>query len=176
ASSADVEKLAREVPGTEGVFFVPAFTGLGAPYWDASARAALLGVTRGTTRAHIARAVLEAMAYQSADVIEAMQKDAGIHLQELRVDGGASANDTAMQFQADLLGTPVLRPHVRETTALGAAYLAGLYAGYWRDPAQIASLWKHERRFEPRSDEAHRRTLMTAWHRAVERTRNWISE
>jgi len=175
ASSGEVERLAREVPDAGGVFLVPAFTGLGAPYWDANARAALLGLTRGTTRAHIARAALEAMAYQTADVVQAMESDAAIPLQELRVDGGASANDTVMQFQADILGTQAVRPVVRETTALGAAYLAGLQSGYWRDTPQIASLWAQERRFEARFAESKRAELMAHWHRAVARTRDWAS-
>lgn len=169
--SDEVERLAREVPDTAGVLFVPAFTGLGAPYWDANARGALFGLTRGTTRAHIARAALEAMAYQTADVIDAMESDAAIELQELRADGGASANDTVMQFQADVLGVPVVRPRVRETTALGAAYLAGLQSGYWSDTAQVASLWQEERRFEPSIDDTTAQSLLAGWRRAIERTR-----
>jgi glycerol kinase len=135
--SSDVEALAASVPDTGGVVFVPAFAGLGAPYWDAYARGTIVGMTRGTTKAHIARATLASIAYQSADVLEAMQKDAAIELKELRVDGGAARNDLLMQFQADVLGVPVVRPVVTETTALGAAYLAGLAVGFWASPQEI---------------------------------------
>ncbi len=151
----EVEALARSVPDSDGVFLVPAFTGLGAPHWDAQARGILIGLTRGSDRAHIARAALEAIAFQSADVLAAMHRDAGRDLLELRVDGGATANDLLMQFQADLLGVPVVRPRIRETTALGAAYLAGLAAGFWASREEVAAKWQVERSFraghEPRS-------------------------
>src|SRR3954463_6847101 len=149
-TSAEVESLASSVPDSDGVYFVPAFTGLGAPHWNPHARGTLSGLTRGTTRAHIARAALEAIAFQSAEVLAAMQKDAARPLIELRVDGGATANNLLMQFQADVLGVPVVRPRVTETTALGAAYLAGLGVGFWRSPDELARNWQVERRFEPR--------------------------
>jgi glycerol kinase len=172
--SSDVEALALSVPDAGGVSFVPAFTGLGAPYWDAYARGTIIGMTRGTTKAHIARAALESIAYQSVDVLEAMQKDSGMPLHELRVDGGASRNDLLMQFQADALGVPVVRPVVTETTALGAAYLAGLEVGFWSSQEEIASQWKMDRRFEPRMPEDERLQRIAIWHRAVERSRAWI--
>lgn len=174
--SADVEALAGSVPDAGGVYLVPAFTGLGSPHWDAYARGTMVGLSRGTTRAHIARAALEAIAFQSADVLLAMQKDAGRPLLELRVDGGATANDLLMQFQADLLGVPVVRPRVTETTALGAAYLAGLGVGFWDSTAVVASNWQAERTFEPAMsrDEAHAR--LARWGQAVERSRHWHVE
>ena len=171
--SGDVEKLAASVPDTGGVFLVPAFVGLGAPHWDSYARGAVLGITRGTTAAHIARAALESIAYQTADVLEAMQADAGVALSELRVDGGASRNDLLMQFQADILGVPVVRPLITETTALGAAYLAGLAVGFWRDEAEIAAQWGVERRFEPAMDPAERVSRLTGWRKAVGRSLKW---
>jgi glycerol kinase len=173
AKSSEVEKLAASVLDTGDVFLVPAFTGLGAPYWDAHARGAIVGITRGTTKAHIARAALESMAYQSAELLEAMQKDAGKKLSELRVDGGASANDLLMQFQADLLGVPVVRPRVLETTALGAAYLAGLTVALWKSREELAQQWQAARRFEPRMDPSRREALMSRWREAVSRARNW---
>jgi len=173
AKAPEVDALAASVPDAGGVHFVPALAGLGAPYWDPLARGTLLGITRGTTKAHLARATLEAIAFQSAELIEAMSADCGLALSELRVDGGAAASDLLMQIQADLLGVPVLRPRVTETTALGAAYLAGLATGFWQDEAEIAALWECERVFEPRMgrDEAHAR--MAGWKRAVERARAW---
>ncbi len=174
--SSDVERLAREVPHSADCFFVPAFTGLGAPYWDARARGALVGITRGTTRAHVARAVLDAMAYQTADVVAAMERDAGLRLAELRVDGGASANDLAMQFQADVLDVPVVRPAVTETTALGAAYLAGLHVGVWDDVDALAQRWRAAARFEPTMEPQQRTALMTRWHDAVSRSSGWAAE
>lgn len=165
-----VEPLAASVPDNGGVYFVPALTGLGAPYWDPYARGAIFGLTRGSTRAHLARATLESMAYQTLDVIEAMAADAGLRLRELRVDGGAARDDLAMQFQADVLGVDVVRPHVVETTALGAAFLAGLNAGYWSDFEAIERLWKPQRRFEPRIDAAARTALLDGWRGAVART------
>ena len=172
-SSAEIEALAASVEDTGGVYLVPAFAGLGAPHWDAYARGTMLGLTRGTTRAHIARAALEAIAFQSAEVLQAMQKDAGIQLKELRVDGGAAANDTLMQFQADILGVPVLRPKVLETTALGAAYLAGLAAGVWKDTAAIGRQWAVGRRFEPAMPHSVAKARMQGWTRALQRSKGW---
>jgi glycerol kinase len=176
ARSDEVGALAGSVPDAGGVYFVPALAGLGSPYWDPHARGAIVGLTRGSTRAHLARATLEAIAFQSAELIEAMASDSGVALSELRVDGGATANDLLMQIQADLLGVPVVRPRVTETTALGAAYLAGLATGFWRDESQIASLWARERTFEPRipRDLAHAR--LAGWRRAVERSRDWARD
>lgn len=171
--SAEVEALAASVPDPGGVFVVPAFAGLGAPYWDAYARGTIVGMTRGTTKAHIARATLASIAYQSADVLEAMQKDAAIALRELRVDGGAARNDLLMQLQADVLGVPVVRPVVTETTALGAAYLAGLAIGYWQSPQEIASQWQMQRRFEPAMSADERAQQLATWRRAVDRARQW---
>lgn len=172
-SSADVEALAAQVPDNGGVYLVPAFTGLGAPHWDPYARGALLGITRGTTAGHIARATLESIAFQTADLLEAMEADAGTPLAELRVDGGATANDLLMQFQADLLGVPVVRPQVRETTALGAAYLAGLAVGYWRDRTEIRRLWLAERTFTPAMKRDKAAELRRCWSRALERSKGW---
>ncbi len=175
-SSRDVEPLAASVPDSGGVYLVPAFAGLGAPHWDAYARGAILGVTRGTTAAHLARAALESIAFQSAEVLLAMQNDAAHELAELRVDGGATANDLLMQFQADLLGVPVVRPRVLETTALGAAYLAGLATGVWRNADEIASQWRRERLFEPRMSRDEAKSRLAGWLRAVERAKNWARE
>ncbi len=172
-SSAEIEALANSVLDAGGVFVVPAFTGLGAPYWDASARGAVLGLTRGSSRAHIARAALESIAYQSADVLDAMQKDSGMTLTELRVDGGATANDLLMQFQADVLGVPVVRPKVLETTALGAAYLAGLTVNLWTSREQIAAQWQVGRRFEPAMERGEAADRLTRWREAVSRSRDW---
>lgn len=175
SSSAEVEALAASVPDNGGVYLVPAHAGLGAPHWDPQARGALFGLTRGSTKAHIARAALEAIAFQSADLLAAMEKDAGHPLSELRVDGGAARNDLMMQFQADLLGVPVVRPRVTETTALGAAYLAGLAVGFWQDEAELAALWQAERRFAPNMPETRRAALFGEWHRAVERALRWTT-
>jgi glycerol kinase len=175
SSSPEIEKLAASCLDAGDVFLVPAFTGLGAPYWDARARGALLGITRGTSRAHIARAALESIAYQSAELLEAMQKDAGARLSELRVDGGAAANDLLMQFQADLLGVPVLRPKVLETTALGAAYLAGLTVNLWKSRDELAAHWQLDRRFEPRMGRDEAQSRMARWREAVARARNWAT-
>ncbi|MBN1664719.1 MAG: glycerol kinase GlpK [Deltaproteobacteria bacterium] len=175
-SSADVEALAGQVPDNAGVFFVPAFVGLGAPHWDAYARGTLLGLTRGSGAAHIARAALESIAYQSRDVLAAMTSDSGIAIQELRVDGGATANNLLMQFQADILGVPVVRPHIAETTALGAAYLAGLAVGYWKGLDDIAEKLQIDRRFTPAMDAAQVAELTRGWRRALERSRNWIEK
>ncbi|HYL87578.1 MAG TPA: glycerol kinase GlpK [Burkholderiales bacterium] len=175
ASSADIEKLAASCLDSGDVFLVPAFTGLGAPYWDARARGALVGITRGTSRAHIARAALESIAFQSAELLEAMQKDAGERLTELRVDGGASANDLLMQFQADLLGVPVVRPKVLETTALGAAYLAGLTVDLWKSRDELAAQWQAQKRFEPRMERKEAERKLARWRDAVGRARNWTA-
>jgi len=172
-SSAEVETLAASVPDNGGVYMVPAFAGLGAPHWDPYARGTLVGLTRGTTAAHIARAALEGIAFQVADLLDAMQADAGSALQELRVDGGAAKNNLLMQFQADLLGVPVVRPMVTETTALGAAYLAGLSVGFWKNPQEISAQWRVERRFEPRMSRAQANTLRKRWNTALERAKNW---
>jgi glycerol kinase len=171
--SDEVEALAASVPDTGGVYLVPAFTGLGSPHWDAYARGAMLGLSRGTTRAHISRAALEAIAFQSAEVLLAMQRDAGQGLRELRVDGGATANNLLLQFQADLLGVPVVRPQVTETTALGAAYLAGLGVGFWPSTAAVAANWRADRRFEPRMSRDEAAARMAGWARAVDRSRGW---
>jgi glycerol kinase len=171
--SNDVEALAATVPDNGGVFFVPAFVGLGAPHWDPHARGTLVGLTRGSNAAHLARAALESIAFQSADVLHAMQRDAGIPLKELRVDGGASRNDLLLQFQADLLQVPVLRPRVTETTALGAAYLAGLAVGYWDGLEAVSQHWTLDRRFEPQRSASEMAALQAEWARAVERASDW---
>jgi glycerol kinase len=173
AAAPEVEALAASVPDTGGVYFVPALSGLGAPYWDPHARGAIVGLTRGSTRAHLARAALEAIAFQSAELIEAMAADSGIALKELRVDGGATADDLLMQIQADILGVPVVRPRVTETTALGAAYLAGLAVGFWKDEAEIAALWSRDRVFAPALSRDAAATRLEGWRRAVERSRAW---
>jgi glycerol kinase len=173
-SSAEVEALAASVPDAGGVIVVPAFTGLGAPYWDAQARGAIVGLTRGSTMAHVARAALESIAFQSAALLQAMGKDAlaagGAPPAELRVDGGACVNDLLMQFQADLLGIPVVRPKITETTALGAAYLAGLATGVYAGRDEIAALWGEERRFGPAMPREHAEERMAQWERAVRQT------
>jgi glycerol kinase len=171
--SVDVEALSSSVADAGGVYLVPGFVGLGAPYWDPYARGAILGITRGTTAAHIARAAVESMAFQSRDLLEAMQRDAGVPLKDLKVDGGASLNNQLMQFQADLLGAPVHRPKVAETTALGAAYLAGLAVGYWRDEAEIAQNWVLDREFIPQMSPALRSERYALWKKAVERSLDW---
>jgi len=172
-SSADVEALASQVGDTHGVYFVPAFAGLGAPHWDPYARGLVAGLTRGTTAAHLARATLEGIAFQVADVLQAMEADARIKLKELRVDGGACANNLLMQFQANLLGVPVVRPKVSETTALGAAYLAGLAVGYWKDQSEIAAQWRMNRQFQPAMNPATRKKLFAGWTKALARARRW---
>jgi glycerol kinase len=171
--AADVEALATSVPDNGGVYFVPAFAGLGAPHWDAYARGVIVGLTRGTTAAHLARAALESIAYQVGDILDAIHRDAGIPLQELRVDGGASVNDTLMQFQADLLGVPVVRPDVTETTALGAAYLAGLAVGFWPSVEAIAGQWRVAKRFDPVMPRAAAAALAGRWREALDRARGW---
>jgi glycerol kinase len=174
ASAAETESLARSVTDNGGVYFVPAFVGLGAPYWDSAARGLLIGLTRGTTRAHLARAALEAMAYQTRDVLSAMQQDSGTPLAALRVDGGATANRWLLQFQADVLGVPVHRPVVQETTALGAAYLAGLAVGYWSNLADLEANWARDVALQPQMSAADRDALYQHWQRAVQRSRGWL--
>ncbi len=174
-SAADTEALARSVEDNGGVYFVPAFVGLGAPHWDQYARGTIVGLTRGTTREHIARAALESIAYQTRDVLACMREDAGIKLSELRVDGGAARNDFLMQFQADILGIPVVRPANTETTAAGAAFLAGLAVDFWPSVEDLDEMWQREQTFEPRMEESLRETLVEGWTRAVERASNWIT-
>ncbi|MBQ5946489.1 glycerol kinase GlpK [Massilia sp. ST3] len=173
--SADVEPLALSVPDSGGVMLVPAFTGLGAPHWDPYARGAIVGMTRGTSAAHIARAAVEAIAYQSAELLDAMRKDAACAVTEMRADGGAARNDMLMQFQADLLGIPVLRPRVTETTALGAAYLAGLAVGFWESREDIARQWQVDRRYEPAMGEAERAERLARWAKAVAHAKDWAA-
>jgi len=172
-TSAQIEELAATVPDSDGVVIVPALTGLGAPHWDPYARGAVFGITRGTTAGHLARAAVESMAHQTQDLLEAMQKDSNVVLNALKVDGGASVNDGLMQFQADILGTTVHRPVVSETTALGAAYLAGLATGYWDDAADVAINWALDREFRPAMAENERETRCRRWQRAVQRSLNW---
>lgn len=172
-TAAEVEQLAAAVDDTDGVYFVPAFVGLGAPHWDPYARGTIVGITRGTTREHIARAAVEAMAYQTRDVLDAMQQDAGLQLQELKVDGGAAANNLLMQFQADVLNVPLQRPVVQETTALGAAYLAGLAVGVWSDQNDIVGNWVLDRRFDPSTESARASERYADWKRAVKRSLAW---
>ena len=170
SSSSEVEALAESVPDTGGVYFVPALTGLAAPYWDQYARGSISGISRGTTAAHIARAALEGIAYQTLDIVDAMQRDAGIQLTELKVDGGAARNNLLMQFQSDVLNTRVIRPQVTETTALGAAYLAGLAVGYWSSLEEIHEQWQAEREFKPEMDRDAAQAAIDGWHDAVRRT------
>jgi glycerol kinase len=171
--SDQIEPLAASVPDSGDVYLVPAFAGLGAPQWDAAARGTIVGLTRGSTRAHLARAALESIAFQTADLVDAMREDAGHPLAELRVDGGAARNDLMLQFQADLLGVPVLRPTNTETTAFGAAALAGLGAGFWQSEDEIASLWSLERRFEPRMSRSEATSRRARWNEALDRSRGW---
>lgn len=172
-SASEIEDLARSVEDNGGVYMVPAFAGLGAPHWDQYARGAIVGLTRGVTDGHFARAALEGIAYQVADVLEAMEADSGIDITELRVDGGAAANELLLQFQSDILQTPVVRPGVLETTALGAAYLAGLAVGYWEDQEEITRQWKQDREFTPEMDRADADTLRAGWDKALERAKAW---
>jgi len=172
-TSAEVEELALTVNDTGGVYFVPAFAGLGAPYWDPDARGTIVGLTRGSTAGHIARAAIEAIAYQTVDVLKAMEADAGTRIKELRVDGGATANNLLMQFQADLLSCKVIRPTIVETTALGAAYLAGLAVGYWKNVEEIQQQWQAERQFNPSADPSAIETAMSGWKKAVRATQSW---
>lgn len=175
-SSSEVEALATEVQHTDGVYLVPAFAGLGAPHWNQHARGTIVGITRGTTQSHIARAALESIAYQTMDVLKAMEADAGIAIRELRVDGGATANDLLMQFQSDMLNTQVVRPSITETTALGAAYLAGLAVGYWKDVEEIAALWQVDKTFQPIMQEEKRDQLTRGWKRAIAATIHWAND
>jgi len=172
-SAADIETLARSVPDSGGVYLVPAFVGLGAPHWDAYARGAAFGITRGTTRAHFARAALEGIAFQVHDLVRAMEADSGSQLTELRVDGGAAANDLLLQIQADLLGVPVVRPRVLETTALGAAYMAGLAIGVWKSTDVIAEEREVDRVFEPATSRDRVESMLAGWSRAVDRAKGW---
>ena len=171
--SSDVEGLAASVEDNGGVYLVPAFTGLAAPHWDMYARGTIVGITRGTNRGHIARAALESTAYQTRDAVDAMQSDTGLEIPLLRVDGGGTANDLMMQFQADILGIPIERHAIAETTALGAAYLAGLATGFWRDTDEIAANWESDKRFAPSMEESQRSLLYANWKRAVGRSKNW---
>jgi glycerol kinase len=173
ATAAESEALAASVPSSEGVYLVPAFVGLGAPHWDPRARGTILGISRGTTRAHLVRATLEAIAFQTRDVIETMESECGLTLPELRVDGGAAANDLLMQIQADILGREVVRPAVTETTALGAAYLAGLAVGFWKGQDELTVKWRVDKRFQPRMAASQREELYQGWKRAVERAKGW---
>jgi glycerol kinase len=172
----ETRELARSVPENEDVYFVPALVGLGAPHWDPYARGLLIGITRGTSRGHVARAVLESMAYQTRDVIEAMERDSGINLKELRCDGGASVNTVLMQFQSDILGVNVVVPSIVETTALGSAYLAGLAVGFWESRDEIAKKWALDVRYRPRIEQPKREKLFKRWHRAVELAKGWAKE
>ena len=176
ANAAESEAVAQEVVDTNGCYVVPAFTGLGAPYWDQYARGAIVGLTRGCNRAHIVRATLDSLTYQTYDVLNAMRADSGIALASLKVDGGASANNYLMQTQADVIGAPVLRPTCVESTAMGAAYLAGLAVGFWRDQAEIRKIWAVDRTFEPQLDAKSRDARLHGWHRAVQRAFNWAKE
>lgn len=172
-SSAEVEELARQVPDNGDLYLVPSFTGMGAPHWDQYARGLMIGISRGTTRAHIARAALESIAFQTMDVLDVMVKDTGIDLTELRVDGGASANNLLMQFQSDVLGIKVVRPKTIETTAMGAAYLAGLATGYWKNIEEIATLWQLDRTFTPDMPAETLQKMKDKWADAVERAKSW---
>ena len=168
-----MEKLASTVESTEGVYFVPAFAGLGAPYWNQHAQGSIFGLTRGSTDAHIARASLESIAYQTMDILKAMEADSGIPIRELRVDGGASVNDLLMQFQADVLNTPTVRPKIVETTVMGAAFLAGLAVGYWDSLEEIAKIWETDRQFIPADDREEIEQGIKGWYRAIEALQHW---
>ena len=172
-TSGDVEALAGKVADNGGVYMVPAFTGLGAPYWNQDARGLIVGITRGTTDGHIARAAIESIAFQTMDVLRSMEADAGMHIKEVRVDGGATVNNQLMQFQSDILGSNVIRPVVTETTALGAAYLAGLAVGYWSDMQELEQYWQKERTFEPIMTEEERTRLSNQWQRAINAVQAW---
>jgi glycerol kinase len=171
--SADVEALAGSVADNGGVYFVPAFAGLGTPHWNQTARGTIIGLTRGTGKAHIARAALESIAYQTADLLDAMHADAGIELKELRVDGGATSNAGLLQFQADILQIPVLRPRITETTALGAGYLAGLAVGFWKSKDEISQAWQVDKIFEPQMPAERAKELRARWTKAIERAKDW---
>jgi glycerol kinase len=172
--SEDVEKLALEVSDNGGVYLVPAFAGLGAPHWDSYARGTMIGMSRGTTKAHIARAALESIAFQTADVLDAMTNDSKLKIRSLRVDGGAATNDTLMQFQADILGVEVVRPQVFESTALGVGYMAGLGVGVWKSAKELEKLWQVERIFQPQMPRREANRLRSRWEEAVSRSRSWV--
>jgi glycerol kinase len=174
--SSEIETLAMQVPSHEGVYVVPAFAGLGAPHWNQHARGTIVGLTRGSNRAHIARAALQSIAYQTWDLLEAMEADSGIPIRELRVDGGATANNLLMQFQADILGANVVRPKITETTALGAACLTGLATGFWSGQAEIARAWQAEKTFTPAMEKSERSGLLKGWQRAVRAAKAWSEE
>lgn len=176
SSAPESEFLASQVPDNGGVYLVPAFVGLGAPWWDAYARGAIFGLTRGTTKNHIVRATLESMAYQTSDLLSTMERDSGLKLSSLRVDGGASANNLLLAFQSDIINLPILRPCCIESTALGAANLAGLGVGFYKSLDEIASDRRIDRRFEPTMNEAKRSELLDAWHKAADRTLGWAKE
>ncbi|MCH8311057.1 MAG: glycerol kinase, partial [Chloroflexi bacterium] len=174
--ASDVDALAASVPDNGGVYLVPAFTGLGAPHWDMHARGTIVGLTRGSTKAHIARAALEATAYQTGDVLDAMALDTGLDIPSLRVDGGATVNSFLMQFQSDILNMPIERSESQETTALGSAYLAGLAVGFWKDQSEISSLWRAGAKFTPSMEEQSRKSLRETWSKAVTLSLGWASE
>ena len=176
SAAAETEVMATSVEDNGGVYFVPAFVGLGAPHWDQYARGTIVGLTRGSTREHLARAALESIAYQTSDVLRCMRDDSGIDLTELRVDGGAVRNDFLMQFQADILGIPVVRPANTETTAAGAAFLAGLAVNFWSGTSELSELWQREKTFEPRMSESERDRLLAEWTRAVGRAKHWVKD
>src|SRR5690606_27213358 len=172
-TSGEIEKLATSVDSPQGVYFVPAFAGLGAPHWNQHAQGSVFGLTRGSTDAHLARAALESIAYQTMDVLRAMEADSGITIQELRVDGGATVNDTLMQFQADLLNTTVVRPQTVETTAMGAAYLAGLAVGFWKGPEAIRDIWQSDKQFRPNPHREAIEAGIKGWYRAIGAVEYW---
>jgi glycerol kinase len=174
--SSEIESLARHVPNSEGVYVVPAFAGLGAPYWEQHARGTIVGLTRGSNTSHIARAALDSIAYQTRDVLKAMEADSGIPIRELRVDGGATVNNLLMQFQSDILDVNVVRPEIIETTALGAAYLAGLAVGFWRSPEDISNYWVADKTYSPVMGQDERDGLVKGWNRAVKAAIAWGSE
>jgi len=176
SSAAEIETLAASVEDNGGVYVVPAFSGLFAPYWRGDARGAVVGLTRYVTKAHIARAALEATAFQTREVLDAANADSGVPLEELRVDGGMVGNDLLMQFQADVLGVPVVRPQVAETTALGAAYAAGLAVGFWSDLDEVRANWAEDKRWEPQMEEAERERVLRLWKKAVTRTFDWVDD
>ncbi len=174
--SEDVEALAAQVNSSDGVYFVPAFAGLGSPHWNQHARGTIVGLTRGSTSAHIARAALDSIAYQTLEVLLAMQKDSGINISELRVDGGATVNNHLMQFQSDLLQAKVVRPKITETTALGAAYLAGLAVGFWSGTDDLKQQWQMDRTFSPQIDSSEMRSYIRGWQRAVDAAKSWADD
>jgi glycerol kinase len=176
ANSSEVEKLASSVESSDGVYFVPAFAGLGAPYWNQRVQGTVFGLTRGSTDAHIARAALESIAYQTMDILKAMEADSGVKIKELRVDGGATVNDMLMQFQADVLNTKTVRPKVVETTVMGAAYLAGLAVGFWKDLEEIQEIWKTDRHFVPTNDRKQIQQGIKGWYKAIDTLQYWAEQ